>query len=446
MSIAGLKYYLSSQANMFDFFASRNMLNWMSDEAFLKRKFKLRMGYELDLDNPKTFNEKLQWLKLYDRNPLYTKLVDKYEVRKYIAEKIGEEYLIPLVGGPWNSPEEIDFDALPDQFVLKCTHDSGGVIICKDKSALDIPAAKAKLAKRLKRNFYWMNREWPYKDVPPRIIAEKYMEDETGELRDFKFLCFNGIAKMIELHSGRFEKHTQDFYDAQWKRLDIIQGAPMADEQTPRPKFLDDMLEMSNEISKKFPHLRVDWYGIEGKLYLGELTLYDGSGMCAFTPEEWDSKLGSWIELPHTHTHTGWLLMYDGGALWIHQEFKAEQTELKDYKFFCFNGTPRMMYISRDAAADTTDFFDMDFNHLPIRMKDPNSAILPPKPECFEEMQRIASVLSEGIPLVRTDFYCANSKIYFGELTFFHNGGFTGIKPAEWNYKVGSWIKLPGKE
>lgn len=179
MSIAGLKYYLSSRANMFDFFASRNMLNWMSDEAFLKRKFKLRMGYELDLDNPKTFNEKLQWLKLYDRNPLYTKLVDKYEVRKYIAEKIGEEYLIPLVGGPWNSPNEIDFDALPEQFVLKCTHDSGGVIICKDKSALDIPAAKAKLAKHLKRNYYWTNREWPYKDVPPRIIAEKYMEDET---------------------------------------------------------------------------------------------------------------------------------------------------------------------------------------------------------------------------------------------------------------------------
>ena len=301
MSVAGLKYYLSSPTNMFDFFAGRNMLNWMPDEAFLKRKFRLNMGYELDLEAPKTYNEKLQWLKLYDRKPLYTKLVDKYEVRKYIAGKIGEEYLIPLVGGPWNSPDEIDFTALPDQFVLKCTHDSGGVIICKDKSALDIPAAKAALNKHLKRNFYWANREWPYKDVPPRIVAEKYMEDETGELRDFKV--------------------------------------------------------------------------------------------------------------------------------------------------FCFNGTPRMMYISRDASVDTTtDFFDMDFNHLPIRMKDPNSAILPAKPEGFEEMRRIASVLSEGIPHVRTDFYCVNGKIYFGELTFYHNGGFTGIKPEEWNYKVGDWVKLPGKE
>ena len=162
---------------MFDFFASRNMLNWMSDEAFLKRKFKLRMGYELDLDNPKTFNEKLQWLKLYDRNPLYTKLVDKYEVRKYIAEKIGEEYLIPLVGGPWNSPEEIDFDALPDQFVLKCTHDCGSVMVCRDKSKFDIENAKNRLGKHLKRNYSLSCREWPYKGVVPRIIAEKYMED-----------------------------------------------------------------------------------------------------------------------------------------------------------------------------------------------------------------------------------------------------------------------------
>ena len=298
MSIAGLKYYLSSPANMFDFFASRNMLNWMPDEAFLKRKFKLVMGHELDLESPKTFNEKLQWLKLYDRKPLYTKLVDKYEVRKYIAEKIGEEYLIHLVGGPWDSPDEIDFDALPDRFVLKCTHDSGGVIICKDKSKLDIPAAKAKLNKRLKRNYYWVNREWPYKDVPHRIIAEKYMEDESGELRDYKVLCFNGEPKLIELHMGRFTKHTQDFYDTQWKRQDIIQGSPMADEPTPRPVFLDDMLKMSSELSKDFPHIRVDWYGIEGKLYLGELTMYDASGLCAFDLEEWDSELGSWIELP----------------------------------------------------------------------------------------------------------------------------------------------------
>ena len=171
MSIAGLKYYLSSPANMFDFFASRNMLNWMSDEAFLKRKFKLRMGYDLDLDNPKTFNEKLQWLKLYDRKPEYTMMVDKYRVREYITQKIGAEYLIPLLG-VWDSPNEIDFAALPEQFVLKCNHNSGlGMCICRDKSSLDLRKVRRELRKGLRQDYYLPGREWPYKDVPRKIIA-----------------------------------------------------------------------------------------------------------------------------------------------------------------------------------------------------------------------------------------------------------------------------------
>lgn len=300
MSIAGLKYYLSSQANMFDFFASRNMLNWMSDEAFLKRKFKLRMGYELDLDNPKTFNEKLQWLKLYDRNPLYTKLVDKYEVRKYIAEKIGEEYLIPLVGGPWNSPEEIDFDALPDQFVLKCTHDSGGVVICKDKSKLDIPAAKAKLSKHLKRNYYWTNREWPYKNVPPRIIAEKYMEDETGELRDFKFLCFNGRLRTEFTCTERYTETglRVTFFDEDWNRLPFIRHYPSSEKEIPRPESFEEMKRISELLSEDMAFARIDFYEVSGEIYLGEITLYPGSGLEEFDPEEWDGILGAWIELP----------------------------------------------------------------------------------------------------------------------------------------------------
>ena len=267
MSVAGLKYYLSSPANMFDFFASRNMLNWMSDEAFLKRKFKLRMGYELDLDNPKTFNEKLQWLKLYDRNPLYTKLVDKYEVRKYIAEKIGEEHLIPLVGGPWNSPEEIDFDLLPDQFVLKCTHDSGGVIICKDKSKLDIPAVKAKLCKHLKRNYYWTNREWPYKDVPPRIIAEKYMEDETGELRDFKVFCFNGTPELVEVDYERFTDHQRNIYSTDWKLAEFSSlYRSNAEIDILKPQNLEEMLTIAANIHRGdhlFSRVRL-WENISG--------------------------------------------------------------------------------------------------------------------------------------------------------------------------------------
>lgn len=285
---------------MFGLLASRNLLNRMSDEAFLKRKFKLVMGQELDLDDPKTFNEKLQWLKLYDRNPLYTKLVDKYEVRKYIAEKIGEEYLIPLVGGPWNSPEEIDFDALPDQFVLKCTHDSGGVVICKDKSALDIPAAKAKLAKHLKRNFYWMNREWPYKDVPPRIIAEKYMEDETGGLRDFKVFCFNGVPCNVMVCTDRDTGNTKYyFFDKNWepKRYVIEELNTQSDFNIPRPKKLDDIFEVARVLSSGLRFARIDLYTINEKVYFGEITLYSEAGFDRELLPETDTLFGNMLDL-----------------------------------------------------------------------------------------------------------------------------------------------------
>ena len=300
MSVAGLKYYLSSPANMFDFFASRNMLNWMPDEAFLKRKFKLVMGHELDLDSPKTFNEKLQWLKLYDRKPLYTKLVDKFEVRKYIAEKIGEEYLIPLVGGPWNSPDEIDFDALPDRFVLKCTHDSGGVIICKDKSKLDIPAAKAKLNKRLKRNYYWVNREWPYKDVPHRIIAEKYMEDESGELRDFKVFCFNGVPHSVMVCTDRATGDTKYyFFDKNWKmeRCNLIGLNAPPDFDIPRPKKLDDIFEVARVLSSGLSFARIDLYTINEKVYFGEITFFSEAGFDLDLLPETDALFGSMLDL-----------------------------------------------------------------------------------------------------------------------------------------------------
>ena len=176
---------------------SRGFLNFLPDETILKIKFKDRIGKELNLKKPKTFNEKLQWLKLYDRNPAYTKLVDKYEVRKHIAKTIGQEYLIPLLG-VWDTFEDINFSKLPNQFVLKCTHDSGGLIICTDKNRLDIDAARKKINKCLKRNYYYPGREWPYKNVKPRIICEKYMVDESGtELKDYKFMCFNGEVKCI---------------------------------------------------------------------------------------------------------------------------------------------------------------------------------------------------------------------------------------------------------
>lgn len=300
MSIAGLKHYLSSPVNMFDFFASRNMLNGMSDEAFLKIKFRLKMGYELDLDNPRTFNEKLQWLKLYDRKPLYTKLVDKYEVRKYIAERIGEQYLIPLVGGPWNSPDEIDFDALPDQFVLKCTHDSGSVIVCRDKSGFDIENAKSSLRKHLQRNYSFLCREWPYKGVGPRIIAEKYMEDRSAEnLNVYKIFCFNGKPEIFQtIQNDKTPQETIDYFDTEWRLLTLRQNFPNSLIPLKKPAVLEKMLELAEKLSSGFAFIRTDMYEINGEVYFSEFTFCSDAGFAKFEPEDWDGKLGSWIELP----------------------------------------------------------------------------------------------------------------------------------------------------
>ena len=291
--------YLTSADYRFLINANMGLHNTMRDDLFIRRKFKATMGYDLNLDYPKTYNEKLQWLKLYDRKPEYTMMVDKYRVREYIAKTIGEEYLIPLLG-VWEDPENIDFDALPDQFVLKCNHNSGlGMCICKDKSKLDIKKVKQDLRRGLRQDYYLTGREWPYRDVPRRIIAEKYMVDESGsELKDYKVVCFDGESKMIQLHQGRFENHTQDFYDTNWKRFDIEQGYPYSKAPMERPGFLNQMLALSEQLSNGIPQLRVDWYYTGEQLYFGELTFFDGSGFEMFNPKEWDYIFGEWISLP----------------------------------------------------------------------------------------------------------------------------------------------------
>ncbi len=282
----------------FVWYVLNHTYKWWPDVLWLKILYYLKLHRKLDLKNPQRYTEKLNWIKLHDHNPLYTTLVDKYEVKNYIKNKLGVEFVIPSYG-IWDHFNDIDFDKLPNQFVLKCTHDSGRFCICYDKSSFDINAARTKLEASLKNNFFWWTREWPYKNVKPRIIAEKFMYDDNG--------C-------------------------------------------------------------------------------------------------------------------------DG---------------LTDYKFFCFHGVPRMMYISKDVSAHpTTDFFDMEWNHLPFRLKDPNAKSVPPKPELFEEMRNIAIKLSKDIPHVRVDLYVISGKIYFGEMTFFHNSGIFSVTPDEWDYKIGQWLDL----
>lgn len=278
----------------------REWFNWMSDEHYLKIAFWARMGKWPNIEHPQTFSEKLQWMKLHDRNPLYTKLVDKYEVKPLVAEKIGKEYIIPTIG-VWDCVNEIDFDSLPNQFVLKCTHDSGGLVICKDKSKLNKEMAKKKLAACLKHSFYWGMREWPYKDVKPRVIAEQYMEDETGELRDYKFFCFNGEVKALFIASDRTKdvETKFDFFDENFNHLPFTNGHPNADTPPTKPVCFEEMKKLAAILSKGIPQVRVDFYEIRGKVYFGEMTFFHWSGMTPFVPEEWDYKFGSWIKLPN---------------------------------------------------------------------------------------------------------------------------------------------------
>ncbi len=299
-----IKKILKDPRLLFITLGRREFFNHMDDEKYLKKAFRLSMGRELNLENPKTYNEKLQWLKLYDRKPVYTLMVDKYEAKKVIGEIIGDEYIVPLLG-VWDRFEDIDFDALPERFVLKCTHDSGGLVICKDKSKLDKAAAKKRIDHCMKHNFFWGLREWPYKDVKPRIIAEKYMEDSlTGELRDYKFFAFDGAVKALfiasERQSGGETKF--DFFDADFNHLPFTNGHPNADKAPEKPEHFEKMKELAAKLSVGIPQVRVDFYEADGKIYFGEMTFFHWSGMMPFEPEEWDYKFGEWIKLPDAKT------------------------------------------------------------------------------------------------------------------------------------------------
>lgn len=269
------------------------------DKLFLKWLFRLRMGYKLNLDNPQTFSEKLQWLKLYNRKPEYTQMVDKFEAKKYVASIIGEEYIIPTLG-VWDSVDDIDFDALPEQFVLKTTHGGGntGVVICRDKSTFDIAKAKAKLQKSLKSCIYRQYREWPYKNVKRRIIAEALIGN--GYTEDYKFFCFEGEVKLCQVISGRESTMTIDFYDKEWNHQPFHEpkAYPFSKRPLRRPALYDKMWEVAQALCKNQHFIRIDLYAVNDQIYFGELTFFPTSGMGGFEPQEWDYKFGEWIKLP----------------------------------------------------------------------------------------------------------------------------------------------------
>ena len=276
----------------------RKTLNLMPDKLYLKLKFRKEMGKRLNLKKPQTFNEKMQWLKLYDRKPIYTKMVDKYEAREYIKEKIGEEYLVPLLG-VYEEFNDIDFSSLPNQFVIKATHDSGSTIVCKNKEVFNFKEADKKISKSLKSNYFYLGREWPYKNIKPKIIIEKYLKNEKDDedLIDYKFFCFNTNKKIILVCSERTKNFKKTWYDENWNLLDIKEGGHDIDKDIEKPINLKEMLKLSEKLSKGFPFLRVDFYEVDKKIYFGELTFYPSAGFEKFEPPKYNKILGDWIDL-----------------------------------------------------------------------------------------------------------------------------------------------------
>lgn len=271
-------------------------VNVLSDKMYLKWLFRHNMGYKLNLDNPRSFSEKLQWLKLNDIHPEYTQMVDKVEAKEYVRGIVGDKYIIPTIG-VWNSVEEIDWDSLPGKFVIKSSNDSGGVVVCKDKRELDIHLSIKKLKGLGGRDYSKYNKEYPYHDVPHRFIAEKLMGD--GDLIDYKIFCFDGIPKFLFVATGRQKNDTRfDFYDTDFNHLPVLNGHPNADIWPTKPKNYKEMLEVAQRLSKGIPHVRVDLYNINGTIYFGELTFFHWSGTTPFEPVDWDYTFGSYLKLP----------------------------------------------------------------------------------------------------------------------------------------------------
>lgn len=274
---------------------------FINPEKYIKTLFYQRMGYPLSLEHPRTYSEKLQWLKLYWHLPILTRLVDKYAVKDFVRERIGDKHIIPTIA-VWDKVSDINWDVLPDQFVLKCTHDSGGLVICKDKSQLDKRHAIRKIKRSLANNYYYFGYEWPYKDVKPRIIAEQYMEDSvTKELRDYKFFCFNGEVKALFIATDRNIVGVDvkfDFFDENFNHLPLKQGHENAAIIPQKPVCFEEMKHLASQLSDGFPHVRVDLYEVDGQVYFGEMTFFHHGGWTRFDPEEWDVIFGSWLSLP----------------------------------------------------------------------------------------------------------------------------------------------------
>ena len=413
----------------------------LPDKLYLQIMYFKHFHKLINFENPVSFNEKLQWLKIYDRKPEYTTMVDKHLAKEYVAAKIGREYIIPTLG-VWEKAEDIDFDALPDQFVLKCNNDSGGIVICKDKSKLNKEKAISLLSSRLNNNGFWYGREWPYKNVKPCILAEEYMEDTTtGELRDYKFFCFGGQVRCYKVDFDRFVEHHANCYDRESQLLEFGEASfpPLVGKKLELPRNIELMMELSEKLAGQTPFLRTDFYDVDGKVYFGEMTFYPASGFGQFTSHEAEIELGKWLKIPAggVLVTKDWIILF---------EEKKHNDGLTDYKVHVFNGRPRFILVCKDRYGKngmTETFFTDHWEKMNMRRTNQSDSLeMIPKPAELEQMLRLATVLAGNIPFLRVDFYVVNHKLYFGELTFYPASGFKAFEPEIWDRQLGNYLTL----
>lgn len=298
MKLDVIKKGLENPALLFPVLGRNGFFHGMKDEEYLKRCFRARVGYLPNLANPVTFNEKMQWLKLNDRNPLYTKLVDKVAVKAFVEERVGPGYT-PKTYCVWENPRDVGIDSLPNRFVIKTNHDNAGVFICNDKSRFDLATVKKQLTKHYSRNFFWAGREWPYLNVVPKVFAEEFLDDGGNGLIDYKLFCFSNKRIITLVMTDRFSDvaTSKTFFDENWNPLPIVEGEHPKLPQIAQPSSFSKMKEIAANLSAGLPFVRVDFYQVNGQPLLGEMTFYPNSGFELFEPKEWDKTFGDWIDL-----------------------------------------------------------------------------------------------------------------------------------------------------
>lgn len=440
----GVEYLLHNRAQFCDSIV-KNFLGFLPDKLYLSLRYRCQMGHWINWKNPKTFTEKLQWLKVYDYKPEYTQMVDKLAAKDYVAERIGQEYIIPTLG-VWDRVEDIDWDSLPDQFVLKTTHGGGGcgVVVCPNKANLDKAMAIKKLQISMHSNAGNTYREKPYLNVPRKIIAEKFIavhkpkqNNKVADLPDYKFFCFNGEPKFLYISDS--PNHELAFLNTDWSKAEFGRSdyKPLTN-IPPKPENLDEMLDIARKLSKGKAHVRVDLYNVNKHIYFGELTFYTGAGFIPFTPKEYDKVLGEMLKLPSGGVK---FCIRNNEIIKIDQDNSFE--DLKDYKFFCFNGKVKCFKIDFGRFVEHhANYYSPEGKLLPFGEKglepDPNHIEI--MPENLNEMISIAEQLSNGFKFLRVDLYNIKGKIFFGELTFYPAAGMLPFVPEKWDDKLGKYL------